>query len=205
MARHQARARRDVSEPGPSPAQARDAGAAKPVPLLVTAELPAEVLAWADGLRRAHYPPGRNRLQAHATLFHGLPPSARGEVERLLAEAAGEWAAPEAKVTGIMDLGRGTAFAIDSPGMSALHEMLAQRLHGLIQQKDARELKLHVTVQNKVGRKQARSLQKELAAGFAPRAFRFAGLGLYGWDGQLWNFERLYPFRGRARAGEHSG
>lgn len=180
--------------------QAGQGGATKGVPLLITAELPADVLAWAEGLRRAHYPPERNRLQAHVTLFHGLPPSARGEVEQLLAEATGEFAAPQAKVTGIMDLGRGTAFAIDSPGMSALHEMLAQRLHGLIQQKDTRELRLHVTVQNKVGREDARSLQAELAAGFKPRAFLFRGLGLYGWDGQLWNFERLYPFRGQTRA-----
>lgn len=165
------------------------------VSLLVTAELPPDILEWADGLRKAHYPPERNRLQAHVTLFHALPPSAHDEVRRLLGEVAGEVAAPEAEVTGLMDLGQGTAFTIDSPGMAALHERLAERLHGLTQQKDARELRLHVTVQNKVARDEAQALQAEMAEGFQPRSFRFRGFGLYGWDGQLWNFEKLFPFR----------
>ena len=42
----------------------------------------------ADGLRRAHYPPERNRLRAHVTLFHALPPSAEDEIVRLLGELA---------------------------------------------------------------------------------------------------------------------
>jgi len=172
---------------------------ARSEPLLVTAELPPDILEWAERLRRAHYPPERNRLKAHVTLFHALPPSARGEVRQLLGEIAGEFAAPEAEVTGLMDLRRGTAFAVDSPGMVALHERLAERLHGLIQQKDARGLRLHITVQNKVSRSDAKALQAQLAVQSRPRSFRFRGFGLYGWDGGLWNFEQLFPFRGQAR------
>lgn len=171
------------------------------VPLLVTAELPPDILAWADHLRKANYPPERNRLQAHVTLFHALPPSSRDEVEQLLRSIASEVAAPDAQVTGLMDLGRGTALAVDSPGMAALHERLAERLHGLTQQQDARELRLHITVQNKVARRLAKELQAELETQFRPRGFRFAGFGLYGWDGSLWNFERLYPFRGSETPG----
>lgn len=81
---------------------------ARGAPLLITAELPPDVLAWTDGLRRAHYPPERNRLRAHVTLFHALPPSAEGEVRRLLGELAGA-APPAARVSGIFDLGEGTA------------------------------------------------------------------------------------------------
>jgi hypothetical protein len=169
---------------------------ARGVPLLVTAELPPDILEWADGLRQAHYPSARNRLHAHVTLFHALPPSAYGEVRQLLAGLAGETDAPVAQITGLMDLGKGTAFTLDSPGMIALHERLAELLHGLTQQKDTRELRLHITVQNKVPPGLAKSLQAELAAQFRPRSFRFRGFGLYGWDGLLWNFERLYRFRG---------
>ena len=39
-----------------------------------------------------------------------------------LARLAGEYAAPAARVTGLMNLGKGTALAISSPGMSALRE-----------------------------------------------------------------------------------
>ena len=166
------------------------------MPLLITAELPEDVLAWADGLRRDHYPPERNRLRAHVTLFHALPPSAEEEVRSLLAEFA-QAPRPDATVVALMDLGRGTAFAVDSPDMVALHEELAERLHGLVQQKDARPLRLHITVQNKVKREEARALQAELARDFRPRSFRFRGLGLYLWDGELWRLSRVYPFRGK--------
>lgn len=174
-------------------------GSSPPVrgaPLLITAELPPDVHAWADALRRTHYPLERNRLAAHVTMFHALPPSAEGEVRRLLAECARR-DPPEAIIDGLMDLGRGTAFTVDSPGMAALHGKLAESLHGVIQQRDARPLRLHVTVQNKVSPAVARALQAELTRGFVPRRFRFRGLALSQWRGELWQMAQLYPFRGQ--------
>ncbi len=165
------------------------------VPLLIVAELPADIFPWADALRQAHYPPGRNRLGAHVTLFHGLPPSADAEVRALLAELSRR-GAPAATIGGVMDLGRGTAFAVDSPGMSDLHEEMAERLHGLVQPKDARPLRLHITIQNKVAPADARALQAAIAPSLQPRAFQFRGLGLYGWTGEIWRQDRVFPFRG---------
>lgn len=164
-------------------------------PLLITAELPGDVLAWADGLRRAHYPPERNRLRAHVTLFHALPPSSEGEVRRLLAALAKE-PAPEARLGGLMNLGRGTAIDIHSPGMVAMHGHLAGRLAGLLTRQDAQKLRLHVTVQNKVTPEAARALQAELQAQLPEWPFRFRGLGLYAWEEGLWRELRVYPFRG---------
>jgi hypothetical protein len=165
-------------------------------PLLVTAELPPDMFAWADGLRRSHYPPERNRLGAHVTLFHGLPPSAEPEVRRLLGELALR-SPPHARITGLMNLGRGTALAVDSPGMVALHAEIAEVLHGLIQQKDVRPLRLHITIQNKVSRAAARALKAELAPQVPARAFRFRGFGLSQWRDELWRMAQLYPFRGQ--------
>lgn len=166
-------------------------------PLLVTAELPAEVFAWAEGLRRAHYPPQRNRMGAHVTLFHALPPSAEPELRRLLGALARR-AAPEAEIAGLMDLGRGTAFAVESAAMLGIHAELAERLHGLVQQQDARPLRLHVTVQNKVPRAAALALQAALAEAPRPQRFRFRGLALSHWRDELWRMGPLYAFRGQA-------
>ena len=52
-------------------------------PLIVTATLPPSEFAWADALRRAHFPPERNYLQAHVTLFHALPPFVEDEARGL--------------------------------------------------------------------------------------------------------------------------
>jgi hypothetical protein len=165
------------------------------VPLLVVAELPREVFAWADALRRRHYPAERNRLGAHVTLFHGLPPSAQDEVLTLLGDLS-RLPPPAASISGLIDLGGGTAFAVESPAMAALHAEMAERLHGLIQQKDARPLRLHITVQNKVAAADARALQAELSRTSCRRDFRFRGFGLYGWTGDLWQQARIFPFRG---------
>lgn len=164
-------------------------------PLLVTAELPTDVLAWADGLRRAHYPPERNRLRAHVTLFHALPPAVEGELRETLADLAAS-APPDARFAGLMKLGNGTALAVESPAMVALHGTVANRMHGLLTRQDAQPLKLHVTIQNKVTAEASRKLQDELALTLQPRAFRFHGFGLYAWEEGLWRPIRSFPFRG---------
>ena len=165
------------------------------IPLLITAELPGGVLEWADALRRAHYPPDRNRLRAHVTLFHGLPPSAEDEIRRVLADLA-KAPPPQARITGLMKLDGGTALAVESPETVTLHGEIAARLHGLVPLHDAQALRLHITIQNKVPLQDARALQAQLGPTIAARSFRFKAFGLYGWDEGLWNPLREFPFRG---------
>lgn len=164
-------------------------------PLLVTAELPADVLAWADGLRQAHFPPERNRLRAHVTLFHALPPSVEGELVQVLKSLARR-RPPEARTAGLMKLGGGTAIALDSPEMVDLHAEIAARMHGLLTRQDAQPLRLHVTIQNKVSSAQAQALQRDLAGTLQPRSFRFRGFGLYAWEEGLWRPLKLVTFHG---------
>jgi hypothetical protein len=175
-------------------AAGRDAAARRP-PLLVTAQLPPDVLAWSDGLRKAHFPPERNRLQAHVTLFHALPPSVEPELRQILGELAAS-APPPARISGLMKLGGGTALAIDSPEMVALHGVIAERMHGLMTRQDAQPLKLHITIQNKVTAQAARQLQEELGATLQPRSFRFHGFSLFAYEDGLWRFMRTFSFRG---------
>ncbi|MGK3899645.1 hypothetical protein ABI062_15425, partial [Enterococcus faecium] len=59
-----------------------------PAPIIVSALFGDRDFAWLDGLRRAHFPPERNVLPAHLTLFHHLPPSVEHELRALLAQAA---------------------------------------------------------------------------------------------------------------------
>lgn len=171
-------------------------GPRKPgAPLLVTAELPLDVLAWADALRRAHYPPERNRLRAHVTLFHALPPSVEEELLQVLADlACGP--APEARIDGLMKLDRGTALAVECPKMVELHGRIAERMHGLLTNQDTRPLRLHVTIQNKVTPEAAKALQTDLAPELRPLMFRFRGFGLYAWEEGLWRPIRTTAFRG---------
>ena len=165
-------------------------------PLIVTAELPADLQAWANALRRAHYPPERNQLHAHVTLFHALPPSSEDELRGVLATAAREHAPVPARLEGVMSLGGGTALRISSPEMLALRRDVAARLHGLLGAQDEGEPRLHVTVQNKVFSKEAKALQAQLAGEMTPRDFRFAGLALHRYLGGPWEPLKRWSFRG---------
>jgi hypothetical protein len=164
-------------------------------PLIVTAELPEALQSRADQLRRAHYPPERNQLTAHVTLFHALPPSVEDELREVLAAEAKARPIP-ARLEGVMDLGHGTALRITSPGMIALWERLAGRFHGLFTPQDEHVPRLHVTIQNKVAPREAKALQQQLAATIEPRDFAFAGLALHRYRGGPWEFVKRWPFRG---------
>lgn len=166
------------------------------VPLLVTAQLAPDVFAWADALRRAHFPPERNKVRAHVTLFNSLPPSVEDEVRRLLARLSAA-APPPATLTGLMPLGGGTAFAIESAALSAIHADMVESLHGVLTAQDGGRRKLHVTIQNKVSGAEAKALQTDLARDFRPRSFAFAGLELHRYRGGVWEDAGVWPFRGQ--------
>lgn len=172
----------------------RAAGAA---PFIVTAELPRDILLWADGLRRAHFPPERNHLQAHVTLFHAFAPSLQGELGPLLSRLAAECAPPPARISGLMNLGRGTAIALESPAMLALRERIADHFHGALTSQDAHPPRLHITIQNKVLPEDAKALQRALTGILVERSFKFAGLGLHRYLGGPWEAVGTWKFRGK--------
>lgn len=163
--------------------------------LIITAELGASDFAWLDQLRRLHYPPERNRLPAHLTMFHVLPPSAEAEVKRALA-ALGRERSPSASIEGLMDLGGGVAFRVVSPRLDAVRSELAARFRGLLSAQDAAGWRPHVTVQNKVPARQGKALLAALQRGFSPRPLAISGLGLHRYLDGPWEALATYPFRG---------
>ncbi len=163
--------------------------------LIVTAELGAGSFGWLEGLRRKHYPPERNRVPAHLTIFHALPPSAEPELRSRLAEAA-RGTRPNASVAGLMDLGGGVAFRIVSPDLDRVREELADALHGMLGPQDRAGWRPHVTIQNKVAPKAGRALLVALERDFAPCPLEIRALGLQRYLDGPWETLGTYPFRG---------
>ncbi len=164
-------------------------------PLIVTAELPEALQSRADQLRRLHYPPERNVLAAHLTLFHALPPSVEDELRDALAAEARAKPIP-ARLEGVMSLGRGTALRITSPAMIDLRERLARRFHGLLGLQDEQVPRLHVTIQNKVSPHEAKVLMKRLIPEIEALDFAFTGLALHRYVGGPWETLKRWSFRG---------
>jgi hypothetical protein len=146
-------------------------------------------------LRRAHYPAERNRLDAHLTLFHHLPPSIGGELKARLAEQ-GRGAPPPARVAGIIDLGRGTALRVDSAALEDMRAQLADVFGSLLSPQDRADWRPHVTIQNKVDQAEAKALQRALFRDFRPYPLVIAGLASWHYRDGLWEPLSRHPFRG---------
>lgn len=163
-------------------------------PLIVAAELPPDLYSWATQLRTDHFPPERNFLKAHVTLFHALPPMMEGEARDLLARLAKRKPVP-ATLDGVVSLGRGTALKLTSPGMLDLRDEIADHFKGMLTEQDQHRPRLHITVQNKVTLAEAIALQQELAPRVEPREFAFRGLELHAYLGGPWELLGRWRFR----------
>ena len=138
-----------------------------------------------DRLRAAHFPPERNHLAAHVTLFHALPGD---RLEAVSAElrAAAQRPPFQVAVTGLRLLGRGVAYTLRSPQLADLREELASGWRSWLTRQDQQRHSPHVTVQNKVEPAAARLLHERLGASFVPWTAPARGLGLWRYLGGPW-------------------
>lgn len=164
-------------------------------PIIVTAQMgPADQL-WADDLRRRHFPPDRNHLAAHITLFHHLPPGLVDEVKGRLSTLARN-PRPLARLDRPLNLGRGVAFHIDSPDLLAMRGELAEAFRGMLTPQDQAIPRLHITIQNKVSPATVRATLAEVERDFRPRPLVIGGLAAWHYRGGPWSPIARYSFRG---------
>ena len=156
-----------------------------PQPLIVTLLLVEAAQQRFDRLREQHFPPERNYLSAHVTLFHALPGEQLEAVRADLAEAA-DRPAFDVDVTGVRFLGRGVAYALASSELAALRAGLVSSWQPWLTPQDQQVHAPHVTVQNKVAPAVARALHERLRAEFVPHDVRARGLGLWRYLGGPW-------------------
>ncbi len=164
-------------------------------PLILTLALHPDDQARFERLRRLHFPPGRNLIPAHATLFHHLPGRETEEIQNAIRARC---AVPPfaVSVPGLRFLGRGVAFALESPKLAALRVGLARDWDGWLTPQDRQGWRPHVTIQNKAPPEDARALHANLQAAFAPFTVRAEGLDLWRYLGGPWEQQSRHPFRG---------
>ena len=171
----------------------------EPAALILSAVLDAPVQRRLDALRRTHFPPDRNHLDAHVTLFHHLPGAEEDAVAEAGDEAVRECPAPPVDLTGVRSLGCGVAVTIASPGLAAIRTGLAQRWGSWLTAQDCTKRDLHVTVQNKVTPQEARRLHGELAEAFVAERTRAVALALWRYRGGPWEPVARFGFSGEER------
>lgn len=181
-----------------------------PQPLILTLGLDPESQDRLDALRRRHFPPERNHLAEHVTLFHHLPGDELDEVVGHVREVARR--PPfEVPVEGVRSLGRGVALRLASAELLELRADLARRFAGWLGPQDRQRFAPHVTVQNKVSPERARALLETLthdlaaaptdapthaptAEGAVPSSATATGLLLWRYLGGPWRPECTVTF-----------
>jgi 2'-5' RNA ligase len=140
-----------------------------------------------DALRARWFPRGRTAVGAHLTLFHAVPGEHEGQVRADLAEAA----APgplHLRVSRVVSLGRGAAYAVECPELERRHADLQEAWAPWLTRQDQQRLRAHVTLQNKVDPAVARATVETLRAGFTPYEVDAPGFDLWRYEGGPWRF-----------------
>jgi 2'-5' RNA ligase len=166
---------------------------------ILTLRLNVEARDYFDALRRLHFPPERNWIAAHLTLFHQLPEKEE-VLDELVATAQGESAFP-LQVTGLRSLGRGVSYTIAGQRLIDLHRRLTKAVDPYLIAQDRQKFMPHIVVQNKVTGEQARALLVELQEGFVPWTMEAQGLDLWEYLGGPWRHLRTFVFGTAATPG----
>jgi len=165
-------------------------------PLILTARIDKMDLAPFNSLRQQHFPPDRNVLAAHVTIFHRLPGEHLAQIQRFLDDIAVTQAPFFMDVTGVVHFGAGVAFAINSAELDNVHARLRAQFMPWLGGQDLRNWQPHITVQNKVRQQRADALHRRLSQEFVPTKIKVTGVDLWRYISGPWKHEQSTMFLG---------
>ncbi|MEE1610696.1 2'-5' RNA ligase family protein [Microvirga sp. CF3016] len=163
-------------------------------PLILTLQFDERSFAYFDEQRRRYFPPERNFIPAHLTLFHALPGEQLEKVQRDIEVRASDQKPFSLDVTGLRPLGRGVAYALASVELTDIRRHFALVWNDWLKSQDRQNHRPHVTVQNKVDPTQARALLEELSDSFTPFQVEAVGLELWWYRSGPWEKVRTFVF-----------
>lgn len=163
-------------------------------PLILTLRLDPATLGRLDALRREHFPPDRNLVPAHVTLFHHLPGEEIGAVCDAIRDVCEGTPPVPLRFPGVRFLGRGVAVVVESPELVRVRNRLAAVMGGWLTPQDRQPYRPHATVQNKATPAAARVLYEQLAGGWGPFAGVGEGVLLWHYRGGPWEPAGDFPF-----------
>lgn len=163
-------------------------------PLILTVKLDADSSRFFDALRQQYFPPERNFLAAHITLFHHLPDAEISRVSGDLKNISAEFESFEMSFPTLRFLGKGTAAEIESAELIKIRATLAGQWNEWLTAQDKQKFKPHITIQNKVAPDEARRLYETLKANWNLRTGVAVGLQLWHYIGGPWELVREFPF-----------
>ena len=170
---------------------------------ILTLRMDAESQASFSRMRELYYPPERNWIGAHLTLFHALP-----DDEAMWAAMRGlaaRYPAFRMEVTGLRSLGKGVAYRLSSPPLMELHAGLSALAQRSLTAQDRERFQPHVVVQDKVTPAAARELLGKLEREFVSFGVAAEGLDVWEYLGGPWRHRETMLFGAGSALGDLTG
>ena len=159
-------------------------------PLILTLRLLEKDQQFFNQLRKTYFPPERNYLNAHLSLFHQLEDN-----EQTIKTLKHLQQKPfMLTVSGLMFLGFGVAYRVESAELNMLRGEITKILKDSLIPQDLQPYRPHITIQNKVSPQTAKKLKATLESTFQPFIIKAIGLDLWTYLGGPWEHHSYYPF-----------
>lgn len=165
-------------------------------PVILTARVAEKDIEPFDRLRQAHFPPDRNFLNAHLTMFHRLPGEYFDRIVEQLKRAADGYGVVAAEVSGLRHLGAGVAYSINSSSLQDIRVKLKFEFNIWLAAQDLQKWHPHITIQNKAPKAAADALYRNLSQSFHAHPIEIMGLDLWEYLGGPWRQLNFVPFKG---------
>jgi 2'-5' RNA ligase len=162
-------------------------------PIILTLQLDATTSRYFQALRERHFPPERNFINAHLTLFHHLPGSEEAAVVDAVKQAA--LRTPfSVTAAGVLTLGQGVAIRMQSDELLAVRAQLAQAFAQWLIPQDRASFRPHITIQNKTTPASAALLFNDMRQTFQVFDARAEGIEVWRYLGGPWQAITCIPF-----------
>lgn len=165
-----------------------------PPPLVLTLKLDEVSFNYLDRLRQQHFPPQRNFLKAHLTLFHALPGDQEANIRQTLQEFCSATSLLYLLFPQLRYLGKGVAVEVQCPQLKQLRLRLQEAWEMWLSPQDRQGYRPHVTIQNKVMPDEAQQLYDQLVSEWKPFNGYGEGLMLWQYQGGPWHLVSEFPF-----------
>ena len=164
-------------------------------PLILTAKMDDETFSYFNSLRQKYFPPARNFLDAHITLFHQLPYENLNEIEKIINQIVADQAEIKIEFPKLIKLGSGTAAYIESEELKKLQVKLSAIWESDLIPQDKQGFRPHVTIQNKVSKEIALRTFEILNNDWKPRIGKINGLNLWKYVRPKWEFVKTLEYK----------
>lgn len=159
--------------------------------LSLNPELQNELNLW----RARYFPPERNFLDAHVTLFHALPEIEWARFNADVEQVTRKTPRFKVRVAEPYSLGRGVGVKVEAKDIGVIHQRLQNLWQDFLRPQDLQKRRAHCTLQNKVEPAHARASRAEIGAAWTNLEGEARALDLWEYLNGPWRFCARYDLR----------